>query len=90
MWFQLSNAYHIFSPSYWFGYQPPETPPAPHPSTWGATPPLPSVLERACEAMRDRLPFGSPLFAILEEDPRDEIAVGLARLGRMIYNKAKP
>jgi hypothetical protein len=40
--------------------------------------------------MRDRLPFGSPLFAILEEDPRDEIAVGLARLGRMIYNKAKP
>jgi hypothetical protein len=78
---QDTNAYGIRPASQWLGFiDQPEAPP-PHPSTWGATPPLPSVVEQAATERQD----GASLRATinrLEDDPGDELAAVLARLGR--------
>jgi len=79
---QLSNAYAILPASQWRGYVPEPEAPAPHPATWGATPPLPSCLEAAGDAST----YAARL-ATLELDPRDSLAVALARLGRSIAAK---
>ena len=90
LWFQLSNAYQILSVEHWRGYTPPADPPPPHGETWGATPPLPLGLERACEMMRERAEISPSLLASLEEDPREEGQLALARLARsMIRRQAK-
>jgi hypothetical protein len=41
---QISNAYGISPSSSWRGFWKPPPAPAPHPSSWGASPPLPSKL----------------------------------------------
>lgn len=80
---QETNAYIILPPSEWRGFKTAPPPPSPTPETWGATPPLPSVLEMFTAEKTYTQDFSSRL-AILELDSTDPLAVGLARLGRAI------
>lgn len=84
LWFQLSNAYHVRSVEYWRGYKAPVEPPPPHGDTWGATPPLPSGLERALQMEGDRSQISPTLLAALEEDPHDPLQLALARMARAL------
>jgi hypothetical protein len=80
---QETNAYAVLPASQWRGfYEQPEAPP-PHPTSWGAMPPLPSPIELAAA---DRAAGSSPgaVLATLESDPGDGLAAALARLGRAI------
>ncbi len=88
LWFQQSNAYHIRPVEQWLGYEPAPSPPAPDPATWGATPPMPSGLQRALEMARQREALPN-LFATLEEDPADRLQIALAKLGRAVVEGAK-
>src|SRR3954468_12593046 len=78
---QDTNAYGIVPPSQWLGFFDalPDAPP-PHPSEWGAVPPLPSVIEQAAEEPRHGA--RKTAISILESDPGDDLAAALARLGR--------
>jgi AraC-like DNA-binding protein len=90
LWFQLTNAYQVRGVEYWRGYVPPVEPPPPHGDTWGATPPLPSGLERAVEMSKERREISPSLLEALEEDPRDELQIRLARFARsMVARRAK-
>ncbi len=85
---QDTNAYAVLPPSQWLGFIDRPTAPPPHPATWGATPPLPSVLEQAAEEQRG----GGNREAVikrLEADPGDELAAALAGLGRLIEAEAR-
>src|SRR3954467_3867744 len=44
---QDTNAYGLIPPTQWLGFRDSPEPPPPEPDIWGATPPLPSVLEQA-------------------------------------------
>lgn len=80
---QETNAYAVLPPSQWCGFrEPPEAPP-PHPSTWGATAPLPDPITDAVTELQHGQ-HGATL-AALEVDPRDELALALAELGRAIF-----
>jgi hypothetical protein len=77
---QETNAYAVLPPSHWRGYHEPPEPPPPHPSTWGAAPPLPDPITQAIdELQRDQHRIA---LATLESDPRDTLALALAGLGR--------
>jgi hypothetical protein len=70
---QDTNAYGILPVSQWLGFvDQPEAPP-PDPSTWGATPPLPSVVEQAITERQDGANIAATL-SRLEDDPGDELA----------------
>jgi hypothetical protein len=75
-------------PSQWLGFfdRLPAAP-SPHPSEWGAVPPLPSVIEQATEEMHHG--ERKTAFSILESDPNDDLAATLASFGRMIDAKEK-
>jgi hypothetical protein len=80
---QETNAYAILPSTQWRGYVPEAEPEPPHPSTWGACPPLPSVLEQSVTTALD----GGSIRAIvrkLEDDPRDALAAALAGLGHAL------
>ena len=80
---QETNAYAILPPTQWHGYNDPATPEPPHPTTWGATPALPSLVEQAATDAGD----GDSIKTIvsrLDADPGDALASALARLGRAI------
>jgi hypothetical protein len=75
---QETNAYAVLPESQWRGYRsPPEPPAAPWPDTWGAIPPLPSVLAQA--ALAGDL---AGKVQALAGDPKDGLAAALARLGQ--------
>jgi len=80
---QETNAYASLPPSQWHGYFEPPPPPAPHPDTWGATPPLPDRITQAAEELR----HGQHRTALaeLDADPGDLLAGALARLGRAVF-----
>jgi hypothetical protein len=83
---QDTNAYGVLPPSQWHGFiDKPEAPP-PHPSTWGATPPLPSVIEQAVAERQDGASFAAMLKR-MEDDPRDKLAAVLASFGRAIEER---
>jgi hypothetical protein len=82
---QDTNAYGIIPPSQWLGFVDMPDAPPPHPSTWGATPPLPPAVEQAAEELRHGAPRTAQ--AILEADPGDELAAALARLGRAMQER---
>jgi hypothetical protein len=88
LWFQLSNAYQILTVDRWRGYTPPDEAPPPTGDTWGAAPPLPSGLERAVQMQAERQAITPFLLAALEEDPRDEMQLTLARLARGIVARS--
>jgi hypothetical protein len=89
---QDTNAYGVLPPSQWLGFiDRPEAPP-PHPSTWGATPPLPSVIAQAVAERQDGASFEATIKR-LEDDPGDGLAAVLASFGRLVLereNLAKP
>jgi hypothetical protein len=85
---QDTNAYGILPSSQWLGFADRDEAPPPHPSTWGATPPLPSLIEQAQEELRHDA--RKTMLAVLQSDPQDELAAALARLGRIIGIEAKP
>lgn len=80
---QETNAYAVLPPTQWRNYVDTEMPGPPHPTAWGACPPLPSLLE---QAVSTRQAGGSmaAVVAQLEDDPRDTVAAALASLGRTL------
>jgi hypothetical protein len=84
---QETNAYTILPETCWRGYQEPPKPPL-EPWQWGATPPLPPTLERA--ALETQLGSAVSTIAVLEEDPKNPLALALARLGRAMGLAPKP
>ena len=84
---QDTNAYGIVPPSQWLGFfdRLPDAPP-PHPSEWGAVPPLPPVIDQAAEEIRHGM--RKTALSILESDPGDETAAALASFGRTM--EARP
>jgi hypothetical protein len=80
---QETNAYAVLPCSQWRGYVAPPPAPPPAPGTWGDHPPLPSLIAQAVAA---RASIGTQeRLALLESDPRDELALALARLGKLIH-----
>jgi hypothetical protein len=82
---QDTNAYGIVPPSQWLGFLEKEPPP-PHPTEWGATPPLPSVIDQASTERQDGASFAA-MVKRLEDDPGDELAAVLASWGRAFEAK---
>src|SRR3954447_26693413 len=85
---QDTNAYGIVPPSQWLGFfDPLPNAPPPHPSEWGAVPPLPSVIEQAAEEIRHG--ERKAMLSILESDPGDDLAATLASFGRAMDAEEK-
>jgi len=80
---QETNAYAILPSSQWHGFTDGDMPAPPHPSTWGACPPLPSLIEQACASHQEGGNIGA-IVRHLEDDPRDSLAAALAGLGRAL------
>jgi hypothetical protein len=80
---QETNAYAILPPTQWRGYFNTDTPEPPHPATWGATPPLPPLVDQACSSHQEGGSIAS-IVAQLDADPRDTMATALASLGRAL------
>jgi hypothetical protein len=80
---QETNAYAILPPTQWHGYTDPMTPEAPHPATWGATPPLPSLIEQATSDARDG-DTAKSIVKRLDADPSDTVAAAMASLFRTV------
>jgi len=79
---QDSNAYGVLPPSQWLGFVDPEPPaPPPHPTAWGAAPPLATAIEDAA-TLTDERASPTAVLRALESDPTDELAVALGRLMR--------
>jgi hypothetical protein len=78
---QRTNAYGLLPPSQWRGYRDPEPPP-PDPATLGAPERIPDPIDMAVA----EITHGQRKAAVaaLEADPRDELAMALAELGRLI------
>jgi hypothetical protein len=76
---QITNEYAILPPTQWRGYIDPDAPEPPHPTTWGATPPLPSLIEQACADMQDG-DSARTIIGRLDADPGDALASRLASL----------
>ncbi len=81
---QETNAYAILPASQWRGYADPTRSPPPHPSTWGATPPLPPLIEQAITEQQEGRNMPA-IIGLLESDPADRLALALARLGRALH-----
>jgi hypothetical protein len=80
---QETNAYAILPTSQWCDYVDTDRPEPPHPTTWGACPPLPSLIDQAVGARQEGGSIAAVL-AQLDDDPRDTVASALASLGRAL------
>jgi hypothetical protein len=80
---QETNAYAILPPTQWRGYVDTVIPEPPHPATWGACPPLPSLVEQAATDARGGDSVAS-IVGRLDADPGDTLASRLASLGRAL------
>jgi len=85
---QDTNAYGIMPVSFWLGFIDREDVPPPHPSTWGASPPLPDAITQAVEEMHNGQ--RRTAMSILEADQGDELAAALASFGRALQRDRKP
>jgi hypothetical protein len=83
---QDTNAYGVIPPSQWLGFIEPKEAPPPHSSTWGATPPLPSVIEQAITERQEGA-GDAAIIKRLEDDLDDELAAALARFGRAMQER---
>jgi hypothetical protein len=84
---QETNAYAVLPATQWHGYTAPAEPPAPWPDTWGATPPLPSLIAQAAEESWQTGSGLRTVVGILDADPGDRLAAALARLGRAFISR---
>ena len=80
---QETNAYAILPTTQWRGYMEEAEPEPPHPTIWGACPPLPSVIEDASTTAQGGGSM-AVVIARLENDPRDTVAAALSSLGRTL------
>ena len=80
---QITNAYAILPPTQWRGYTDLDAPEPPHPSTWGACPLLPSLIEQAASDAQDGDSARS-IVKRLDADPRDTVASAVASLFREV------
>jgi hypothetical protein len=80
---QETNAYAILPTTQWRGYSDTTIPEPPHPTIWGAVPPLPSLIEQAAMDARDGDSVAS-IVRRLDADPADQLATQLASLGRTL------
>ena len=80
---QQASAYFVLAQGQWRGFWQEPPAPLPYPDAWGQTPPLPDPLTLARMAQADGASPAVQL-AALECDPRDELAVSMARLFRQI------
>jgi len=80
---QETNAYAIIPPTQWKDYMDIDMPEVPHPTTWGATPPLPPLIEQA-SSIREEGGSMAAAAARLDTDPTDKLAAALASLGRTL------
>lgn len=78
---QQSNAYAVCPASQWRGFAEPPAP-APHPTTWGASPPLLGAIELASE-----MSGAMAMTVALMSDPTDRLAAALARLGGAVIGR---
>jgi hypothetical protein len=75
---QNTNAYAVLPVSQWIGFVDHKpTPPLPHPSTWGAVPPLPDLITQAVTEIAHGQ--RATALSLLETDPSDTVAAALAR-----------
>jgi hypothetical protein len=81
---QRTNAYAVLPSSQWHGFVDDEPPSEPYPETWGAAPPLPSLIEQACTDISGG-DTGRTVLSRLDADPGD--ASGLADLFRTVSGK---
>jgi hypothetical protein len=84
---QDTNAYAILPSVNWCGYRPPPelVTARPQPWQWGACPPLLAGLKATAEAESWG---GRPAVLLeLESDPKDQLALALARLGKLAIPK---
>ena len=79
---QETNAYAVLPSSHWLGYHEPPEAPTPHPSAWGATPPLPGPIAQAVDELRHGQQRTA--LAALTSDPNNALALALAALGRAV------
>ena len=80
---QETNAYAVLPCSQWRGYSAPPPAPPPDRGTWGDHPPLPSAIGQAVIVAREGGDLAARI-AALESDGDDQLAIALARLGRLI------
>jgi hypothetical protein len=80
---QETNAYAILPPTQWRGFAEAPEPEPPHPTTWGACPPLPSLIEQSSADMQQGASMAEAVKQ-LADDPHDRLAAALASLGRAI------
>jgi len=83
--YQDTNAYGVLPSSQWKGFIEDKRhtpPPPPHPSTWGATPPLPDLIAQALTELKEG--ERATAFSLLEVDPGNALARSLARYGKAI------
>jgi hypothetical protein len=81
---QDTNAYGVISSSCWHGFIKEPPAPPPHPTTWGACPPL---LDQLSQAMADRRAGDNidAVLARLADDPGDIAACAIASLFREVF-----
>ena len=80
---QQASAYFVLAQSAWRGFWQEAAAPPPYPDAWGQTPPLPDPIALARLAQAEGASREAQLDA-LEVDPRDELALSMARLLRTI------
>lgn len=80
---QETNAYALLPSTQWRNFMDIDVPEPPHPATWGASPPLPSLLEQA-SGIREEGGSLAAAAARLDADPNDTLAATLASLGRAL------
>ena len=80
---QQASAYFVLAQGQWRGFWQEPPAPLPYPEAWGETPPLPDPLTLASVARAEGAGPAAQL-AALECDPRDALALGMARLFRAI------
>ncbi len=83
---QETNAYAILPTTQWRGYTDDAEPQSLHPASWGACPPLPSVIEEASTTAQGGGSIAAAI-ARLDNDPRDPVAAALSSLGRALAVK---
>lgn len=85
---QDTNAYAVLPATQWRGYAVPAPVPPPAAGTWGDHPPLPDLLTQAMQERQAGAGIRRTI-DLLSVDPRDHLAVALARLASSI-DRAKP